>query len=136
MKVRFAVILTAMALSTGASNGQTIVTDGNSLLRSIRLIQSVDGSQIKPDDMVLKLYGLGYLAGFLEGSWKTWTPYASFKLPPGHFSVDQLAAVVGKYLSDHPERLHEPAGVLILRALTASFPNSDPRARPLETPQP
>jgi hypothetical protein len=35
---------------------------------------------------------------------------------------DQLKAVVVKYLNDHPEELHKPAGMLVILALSKAFP--------------
>lgn len=41
---------------------------------------------------------------------------------PDKAPVAQLARVVVKWLRDHPERLHEGSGILVLEALKDSFP--------------
>jgi len=38
------------------------------------------------------------------------------------FTVGQACNVVGKYLDEHPERLHEAAIVLVVDALNQAFP--------------
>lgn len=43
------------------------------------------------------------------------------KLPEGGISVEQLIHVVKKYLSDHPEQLHETPELLLYLALMDSF---------------
>jgi Rap1a immunity proteins len=37
----------------------------------------------------------------------------------------QLRAVVVKYLNDHPEEQHKPAGLLVIFALSRAFPPED-----------
>lgn len=43
---------------------------------------------------------------------------------PQEAKQDQLKAVVVKYLNDHPEELHKPAGMLVILALSKAFPPS------------
>jgi|HubBroStandDraft_1064217.scaffolds.fasta_scaffold72274_1 hypothetical protein len=40
---------------------------------------------------------------------------------PQEAKQDQLKAVVVKYLNDHPEELHKPAGMLVILALGKAF---------------
>jgi len=40
---------------------------------------------------------------------------------PLEVKQDQLKAVVVKYLNDHPEELHKPAGMLVILALSKAF---------------
>lgn len=46
----------------------------------------------------------------------------TFFCPPQSATVDHFLAVVLKYLKDHPERLDEPFGSLVLFALREAYP--------------
>ena len=53
----------------------------------------------------------------------------------GSVSVAQLARVVDKYMTDHPEQLHESPGILVFNALLQAFPNkTDPRVKSVSGP--
>ncbi len=41
---------------------------------------------------------------------------------PARASVGQIAAVVSKYLKNHPDEWSEPAAVLVVKALSEAFP--------------
>ena len=41
---------------------------------------------------------------------------------PNDVKQEQMRAVVMKYLKDHPEELHKPAGMLVIFALSQAFP--------------
>ena len=44
---------------------------------------------------------------------------------PKDVKQEQIRAVVTKYLKDHPEELHKPAGLLVIFALSKAFPPQD-----------
>jgi Rap1a immunity proteins len=44
---------------------------------------------------------------------------------PKDVTQEQIRAVVTKYLKDHPEELHKPAGLLVIFALSKAFPPQD-----------
>lgn len=68
---------------------------------------------------------LGYVEGVIEGTLVTSIltnqgayPYC---LPAGSTSLQEVN-VVAKYMNDHPEHLHWPAGLIINTALKSAFP--------------
>ena len=114
-------------------NGQTTTilpsSDGNSLANAISLNRRVQNSlDFSPTEAAMAMYLNGYFAGFLDSS-REWRRDSTieFRFPPGdqHPTVGQLSAVVEKYLADHPEQLHEPAHVLVFRAIKENFPTPD-----------
>jgi Rap1a immunity proteins len=44
---------------------------------------------------------------------------------PKDVKQEQMRAFVVKYLNDHPEELHKPAGLLVIFALSKAFPVRD-----------
>jgi len=48
---------------------------------------------------------------------------------PVEAKQEQLRAVVVKYLNDHPEEHHKPAGLLVIFALGNAFPPLDKAAK-------
>src|SRR6185295_8452520 len=78
-------------------------------------------------------FGGGFCAGFVSGVlsgaevWKVADTLRKQDHPmafcrPEKSDNGQLVRVFVKYLEDHPEKLHEPAGVLLLASLTNAFP--------------
>jgi len=64
-------------------------------------------------------YGQGMCLGFTMGIWFGTTEKTC--VPEGVTS-GQLAAVVTKYMNDHPELLHEQARDIVFTALFEAFP--------------
>lgn len=69
----------------------------------------------------------GYCAGFIDGvmSQTLVEAKAGFDVPfclPTGGSMGQIVQVFVKYLDDHPERLHEPASLLLVESLAKAFP--------------
>ena len=52
----------------------------------------------------------GYVIGAIDAHGETITT-------PDSFKADQACAIVSKYLENHPERLNEPAAILVVDAL-------------------
>jgi hypothetical protein len=73
---------------------------------------------------------LGYLRGFFDGYVVTEfldqsrNNFSSSPmcLPDGGISAEQMARIVGKWLTDHPERLNESQKILVMAALVQAFP--------------
>jgi Ssp1 endopeptidase immunity protein Rap1a len=103
------------------------ITDGNSLQSNLRLYRRyTDGAKLRTDEILTCFVTVGYIQG-LEGGSEPWAtlykaecPYAVPRMP-----VSQLIQVVDKYLTDHPEELHQPAAALFFAAITQSFPNPE-----------
>lgn len=68
------------------------------------------------------LQGFGYCATLTQEVTKTAAP---FVLPQENFSALQTVRVVDKYITDHPERMNDPPGVIVWNALVKAFPNKD-----------
>lgn len=62
---------------------------------------------------------IAYVGGVVDGM--LWGEPSYLCLPEG-VTQGQLAAVVAKFLEDHPERMHLNAPVLIADALQGAFP--------------
>jgi len=83
------------------------------------------GSNLKEycDDIDLSeldLYGamcFGYVTGVAEAK-----VFDYMFCPPTGSNRDQFVLVVSKYLSDHPEKLHRDAHILVAGALQEAFP--------------
>jgi hypothetical protein len=110
-----------------AGNPIQPITDGNALLRVLRLADRID-DRVEPLselDRVSAFHALGYMRGFLGCgfAFSQVDPKAPFKLPADGIPVSQFVKIVEKYLSDYPERLHESADALIFGALTKAYPN-------------
>jgi len=92
--------------------------DGNSLLKNCKALDSQD---------TRNLMGIGLCAGYLQGVSDLNGFYEVSKLPtffcmPDKVSYGQKAKVVIKYLEDHPEKLHEIDGGLVLSSFVDAFP--------------
>jgi|HubBroStandDraft_1064217.scaffolds.fasta_scaffold168636_2 hypothetical protein len=71
----------------------------------------------------------GYISGVVDSQamWEAFEHveknYEQFHYcMPAAATNEQALKIVVKYLDDHPERLHEPANILILEALHKAFP--------------
>lgn len=83
-----------------------------------------------PENLDLKelsdaLYWLGYIQAMSDtvvlicDTYKLPRPY---EIPPEGFQNEQVVRVIHKYLSEHPEELHQTARACILMALCKMFP--------------
>jgi hypothetical protein len=70
---------------------------------------------------VIEAYFRGYFFGFVNGVSDALMSLGVIYFPEG-VTNGQTYRVVGKYLEDHPESLHEPAIDLAARALVKAFP--------------
>lgn len=67
-------------------------------------------------------YALGFTYGVWLGLEAAWKPEESLICAPEKATASQAAAIVGKYLRDHPEKWHESAEFLVGSALIAAWP--------------
>jgi hypothetical protein len=63
---------------------------------------------------------VAYISGVIDGYQEAEPKYPLCY--PAQVTVGQMADVVMKFLRDHPEELHKPAGFLVLRAIGVAFP--------------
>ena len=63
---------------------------------------------------------IGYVVGVMSV-----VEYTKYFCLPGKSTHSQVTLVVQKYLSEHPEKLHLDADVLVLDALVEAFPCTD-----------
>lgn len=121
------VLILIFVYPTAANDKAFPVTDGNSLEEALRLGDRIQAKQTLTKEETAAYFSvLGYLQGQL-GMGMAWSRLgldAPFKLPRG-ITVGQLQQIVVKFLSDHPEKLHEAADPLVLAALTQAFPSQD-----------
>jgi hypothetical protein len=108
------------------------ITDGNSLQRNLRLYtRYADGAKLRTDEILTCFVTVGYIQG-LEGGSEPWATLYKAECPyyaVPRMPVSQLIQVVDKYLTDHPEELHQPAAALFFAAITQSFPNPEFKGR-------
>ena len=114
-------LLTAVVFSVGFASpalADTFYVDGSALFERC----SPDQNDLSPDVLIGNC--LGYVAGAVD----TLEIHQSVgNLPryyclPERVSVNQLVAVVVKYLGENPAELHNIASSLILKALVEAFP--------------
>lgn len=103
---------------------------GNDLMEEWKAYQKIDQGKVRAVDNFDSGRFMGYVTGVLDlyegvdlilyikklGS-------STFEVPNG-VPLGQICRIVGKYLNDHPERLHESGAVLILSALKEAFPKN------------
>jgi hypothetical protein len=120
------VFLLACFLTAAAQNTDhlDVENSGNEYLSGCA---GITDSDVKSGSAFIQGLCFGYLTGFLDGYEGGARVYASkgknvtFCLPP-EGTRGQNVRVFMKYLSDHPENLHESTGSLIIRAIHAAFP--------------
>jgi hypothetical protein len=80
------------------------------------------------DDRTTDDYAAGRCRAYIEGiamvSDYSDTPLYRRVCLPSQVTVGQAVRVVYKWLEDHPERLHERQGILVIAALRDAFPCS------------
>jgi hypothetical protein len=117
--------------------------DGNRLLQYCgALVRDADSSFKATTDKYGSDWCIGYLTGFAEGLdamemvvSNTFEEYSTMRTRyicfPDGSTIGQSARVLVKFLNDHPERLHENEGVLVLNAFQKAFPcESKPSPKP------
>jgi hypothetical protein len=125
MKMTLILILTIFLSARASASGSLSEGDGNWLLQTC-------GEADKPVDQSSKLSDLQtcltYISGVTDGF--TFGLLASTKekineggiCPPEGVILGQKARIVKQYLDQHPQELHKPAVLLIIRALHSAFP--------------
>lgn len=135
MKPLLIAVFLGLATISKAAEPLPPLTDGNSLARVLNLEKKVDARTATNAEATEAFHALGYMGGFLAASrnWASLDPNCPFKFPEGGISLGQFEKMVEKYLTDHPEKLHEPAPFLLFMSLVDGFANPD-RKVPTEEP--
>ena len=107
-------------IAVGALQGEHGFSGGNELVRWMRESEAVRDQQPQGNPLEAGLY-----AGYVMGA------YDQMKMRgelcgTRNVSVGQVASVVAKFLKGHPEKLHNPANLLVLEAFAESFPCRQP----------
>ena len=138
-------ILVACAFATLSDGATGYIGNAEDLAKGVKLAVRVfdgDTSFERDRDAVRAVEAtLSYLHGFVDCA--LGATYALNHLNvnrlfdvPDRMNVAQLARVVDNYITDHPEQLHEPPGVLCFNALLQAFPvNTDPRIKAIHGKQ-
>ena len=98
--------------------------DGNTLLNDCTAaVRLADGDEVTPPENLDAIYCLGMIQGIsLADEIHGAAGHQRFFCPPQEAQTRQLVRVVVKWLNEHPKRLHEIDGVLIVLALSRGFP--------------
>jgi hypothetical protein len=124
----------SLGFSLVMANGGPAQADGNEMHTRCRLaIRLYDGERgFMPDESLQAGFCLGFVRGFIDanlahGMAGQLTPMC---LPDdGPFDLEQGVRVFWKYLSEHPERLHENETILALEAFVEAFPCTERERR-------
>lgn len=104
---------------------------GNDFLRECtEALRFIDGDRtLTAGESEYSTHCMGYLLGFYEGyeakaaadKVQGDAPHREVCLPE-NLAADQMVRVVVKYLREHPERLQQPANLLVVQSFYATFP--------------
>lgn len=98
--------------------------DGNMLLQRCQTVLRTEergGGPASNADAMASTFCFGYINGVLDFQSSARKDVAYFCLPEGASRMQALRVVV-KFLTDHPERLHEHEVNLVIFALREAFP--------------
>jgi len=112
-----ATILLSLAMHTSQARSKDVVISdlhGTDLLRLCKTPEGTNQAE----------FCSGFILGIRDGVPLTTNLRNAAPIfeEPSEAKQDQLKAVVVKYLNDHPEEHHKPAGLLVLFALRKAFP--------------
>ena len=119
-KLIYSIILLCITYSVNASSDPS---NGSTLLK--RCQSAIDLTNKLPMDH--DIYGSAYCFGFIQGFSESNTFFSALKNTrffciPEQVTLLQKTRVVLKYLTDHPNKLHENESYLVYDALLEGFP--------------
>jgi Rap1a immunity proteins len=106
----------SLALLTFGVCSHCAAYSGNSLKDDFESNERVSHNRAVGDDNVHASYGLGFVDGVASAI------RGKLACVPEGTTVGQEFAVVGKFLTDHPELWHDNASYLVASALATTFP--------------
>lgn len=95
----------------GIMGGQDLASQGWRLFQ-----RHSSGGDMTPEEMFRVLYWQGYVTGAVDAG-----DGIAFTLPIGT-TANQVFAIVGKWIDEHPTEWNKPADVIIWAALKEAFP--------------
>lgn len=125
MKMHSVLLMVAMALTFVTKESHADFINGGELAAWAR---SYDKLESKQTTSKAEFRDSMAFVGYIDGTIDTFAVFAvvnkgnpKYRLPPGT-SRTQLAAVISKYLRNHPEKWNNPAPIMVIDALIKSFP--------------
>ena len=106
-------LLLVLAPVTGLAD-----SGGGLTLRDNCRIATKDSDSMSDFDRWKATRCMAYVEGVLDG----WILAGGHLCKPEEVSNGEQAAVVAKYLDDHPEELHLHEGILVINAVTHAWP--------------
>jgi hypothetical protein len=125
MKTFISLLFCVYAMSV---TGGSVIVNSSDLAKGVKLfLRAVDGDKSFERDLEAResMNAAGnYLLGFRSCAVLTARVIdAPPFILPDRMTVEQVARVVDKYITDHPEKLHEPPELLVWNALNDAFHN-------------
>jgi hypothetical protein len=115
------VLFFSMVICFYAQEGQEDTASGNALLIKWKLWKNITDNPNSTNLNSLDAFNAGFYIGFVSAAMDGLKVANLAEYPEG-VNVGQGCRVVGKYLEDHPEFLHERNFVLVSKALMTAFP--------------
>ncbi|MGZ4958017.1 MAG: Rap1a/Tai family immunity protein [Methylomonas sp.] len=81
-----------------------------------RLVFATTGSDLKQARDIDSDFFSGYVTGVLEAGQGEWW------CPKGVVAKDDLLGIVSRYMNEHPEKLNQNAGFVIIPPVVAAYP--------------
>lgn len=113
MKVKIILIGAILAFMSHVAYANYFVT-GSSLMQGWREHQKIINSQAGKKDYLLASRFMGYVTGVADARGEV------LSVPVGA-TIDQLCAIVGRYLENHPDEWNEVGSILVEKALRNAF---------------
>ena len=111
MKVKIVLIGAILAFMSHVAYAGYFET-GSSLMQGWREHQKIVNSQVGERNYMLASRFVGYVTGVVD---------ARSKGVPVGATIDQICAIVGRYLENHPDEWNEVGSILVEKALRNAF---------------
>lgn len=120
----------ALALGLAAASNASAMK-GDEFARLIESFKRANGNDAAANEDIMNM---GMFAGYIRGVEDSMQGYR-FCIPP-QATFSQRAALIEKYVQEHPDELHNGATSLIVQALQPVYPcvREDAAAKPEEAP--
>jgi NifU-like protein involved in Fe-S cluster formation len=109
-------ILSALALACVSTSAMATLVTGNDLHEFMEAAKRMEVNTQSGHDVAMAFKGMGYVEGIADAHERK-----SICLPTGT-EVQQLMAIVSRYVDAHPEQWQYTADSIIEQALSQSFP--------------
>lgn len=113
MRVKIVLIGAILAFMSNVAYAGYFET-GSSLMQGWRAHQKIMNSQAGEKDYVIAFFFLGYVTGVADARGEV------LGVPHG-ITKDQICAIVGRYLENHPDEWNEIGSILVEKALRNAF---------------